>query len=599
MENATKLNLILKKLTNRFIGSILLFQSFLIILAIVIAVIFVHFKIEKYVMADAQEKMLSTINLISNNLTKNHLSLDNGCPWMVEDNLSRYTIFDEEGEALCDSFRETKGMKNHSNKKEIIAARRYGTGVDVHFSSTTKFEMLYVAKKIEVKGKIVFIRLATSLVKIQETIFYLDKIILIILLPVLIISILLGAFVGFKTNKPLNSVLEKIFNIKTQLSPQTYGENWPSSVQTDPWPILEKMLNDTGKDVGELLNKYKAENIKLNTLMNNIPDAIVYTNVNGKILFCNNAFADFFLHGESFIEVLNIKDIIRDKTFNEYADRCLSLGEQQNLNEFKVADFDHEESSYFKTTFIPLKFDEKSSVSNLLIIFHDLTEIKLAANMREDFVSNVSHEVKTPLASLKGYMQLGLQSATENNLVELLNKMNSELNRTTELFNDLLNLSELEATSEFEMLELSPEMLTENAISELKRLYQHKNIKVDSEYAVEKIVGNERMLEQMIINLVKNAFMYTPDNGTITISWKLVNGLIEFLVSDSGIGISSEHLNRIFERFYRVDSSRSKELGGTGLGLSIVKHVVLKHHGKLSVESKLGSGTTFKVQFKH
>ncbi|MFN8370953.1 MAG: PAS domain-containing protein [Bacteriovoracaceae bacterium] len=374
MDRSSKLSLILKKLTNRFIASILLIQSFLIIFAIIVAVVFVHYKIEKYVMLDAEEKMLSSINLIGNNLINNHLSLDNECPWMFQDSLSRYTIMNEDGTAVCDSWREPSGMKNHSNKKEVIAARRYGIGTDVHMSNTTKFEMLYVAKKVEINRKIYFIRLATSLVKIKETIVYLDKIMLIILLPILIISILLGAFVGFKTNKPLNSVLEKIFNIKILLSPQTQGENWPSSVQNDPWPLLEKMVNDTGKDVGELLSKYTAENIKLNTLMNNIPDAIVYTNVNGKILFCNNAFSEFFLKGESFIDVINIKDIIRDKTFNEYAERCLTLGEQQILNEFKVSDFDNEESNFFKITFIPLKFEEKSHISNLLIIFHDLTQ---------------------------------------------------------------------------------------------------------------------------------------------------------------------------------------------------------------------------------
>jgi two-component system phosphate regulon sensor histidine kinase PhoR len=255
--------------------------------------------------------------------------------------------------------------------------------------------------------------------------------------------------------------------------------------------------------------------------------------------------------------------------------------------------------SYFDIKVNPL-FTQKQDVFGAVGVFHDVTERKLAEQMREDFVANVSHEIRTPLTAIKGFAQIIRDTPPEQqeSVKPFLSKLETNADRLTNLFNDILDLSVIESKHKVNKETISPEDLTEAVLINVRQSYPKKGITSQLSSNISQIWGNPVFIEQVVTNLVENAFKYTPKNGSVSVEWyKSDSGKWDILkVSDNGIGIPKAHHERLFERFYRVDSGRSREAGGTGLGLAIVKHIVNIHNGRISLESKEGEGTSFIVR---
>ncbi len=228
----------------------------------------------------------------------------------------------------------------------------------------------------------------------------------------------------------------------------------------------------------------------------------------------------------------------------------------------------------------------------------EMAERELGERLKVDLIANISHEVRTPLTALKGYVQIlrSRKNSLPPDMAEYLNKIETNTERLAVLFRDILDLSVLENNLELFFEILSIEELTDKIVTSVQQNHQNKNITVTSEIGVKEFEGDAKSIEQLLNNLVDNAHKYTPAEGRIHICWRKLDRHVLLTVADTGIGIKEEHLGRIFERFYRVDVSRSREQGGTGLGLAIVKHVVLRHNGEVWVESKPGQGTTFFVK---
>jgi len=230
-------------------------------------------------------------------------------------------------------------------------------------------------------------------------------------------------------------------------------------------------------------------------------------------------------------------------------------------------------------------------------IFHDVSQEQLIQQMREDFVANVSHEVRTPLTALKGYSQiLSELSPTETSaLTEYTNKIERNVDRLTALFQDILSLSVLESRQTITKENLNSSDIVLSVLSNIKINYADKNFVFIIDNNISTIHGDCILIEQILTNLLDNACKYSPENSQIMVKlFKLNNNSIIHII-DQGPGIPESSLTRVFERFYRVDESRSRAIGGTGLGLAIVKHAVQKHHGKVSVWNNDQQGTTFEV----
>jgi two-component system phosphate regulon sensor histidine kinase PhoR len=243
-----------------------------------------------------------------------------------------------------------------------------------------------------------------------------------------------------------------------------------------------------------------------------------------------------------------------------------------------------------------------SQPSGAVLVFHDVTELRRLERMRQDFVANVSHELKTPLASIKAYTETLLDWALHDEEVNVrfLNRIEEQADRLNQLILDLLSLARLESGHEvFHHGPLALSAVVETCIETHRGRAEAKELSLDLDLGpvddATLVVADEEAVHQILDNLIDNAIKYTPEKGWVRVACKIIDQAIELTVADSGIGIPRDDLPRVFERFYRVDKARSREMGGTGLGLSIVKHLIQSIGGEVSVDSRLGEGTKFTV----
>ncbi|MBP5296171.1 MAG: PAS domain-containing protein, partial [Bacteriovoracaceae bacterium] len=342
------------------------------------------------------------------------------------------------------------------------------------------------------------------------------------------------------------------------------------------------------------------ENKKINTLIDNISDAILAVGPEHKFLFANHHFRKYFIPANvsaSDLATYRLWDLAPQlgeiKALFEQALRDKTKTEKNNMHfSFNGQKF------IVDTTITPLK-DADDRISGALGVFHDVTQHRLNEQFREAFVSNVSHEVRTPLTALKGYVQiLKDTSYAQAELVKnSLLKIESNAARLIALFNDVLSLSMIESRQSIAKEEFSAPEFFASILPNLQQVYPHKEITVTEEINCPTLYGNPALLEQVVTNLLDNAYKYSPAKTTISITAQELKdqGVAEIKIADQGMGIAAEHLPRLFERFYRANASRSREIPGTGLGLAIVKHIIQKHDGKISVTSTLGQGTCFTI----
>lgn len=260
-------------------------------------------------------------------------------------------------------------------------------------------------------------------------------------------------------------------------------------------------------------------------------------------------------------------------------------------------------SRSFQVDALPLTLPDEPNLSKdspgCVVVLHDITAIKRTEKMRRDFVANVSHELRTPLSAIKGYAETLLDGALEDETVsrEFVEVIHRHSMRLSRLVGDLLDLSKLEApdfTPELKPISLKPIAERVRSLAAADAEAKRISFTIQLPETLPRILGNIGNVEQVLTNLVDNAIKYTPDSGKISLSaFECEDGMVQIDISDTGMGIEAKHIPRLFERFYRVDKARSRELGGTGLGLSIVKHIIQYHGGEIWVRSTPNKGSTF------
>jgi two-component system, OmpR family, phosphate regulon sensor histidine kinase PhoR len=293
----------------------------------------------------------------------------------------------------------------------------------------------------------------------------------------------------------------------------------------------------------------------------------------------------------------NYKDVIPFEEVTRLIEETFTFGEnvkKQVVISLKI------ERKHFIIYSAPILNDEKE-MQGVALLFHDITELKNLEDMRKDFVANVSHELKTPMTSIKGFAETLLDGALENKEIseKFLGIILKETDRLQQLLQDLLELSKLEREDiQLVFSNVPLKDIAEESILMLKSKAEEKEIVISSTIDGNTIaVVDQARVKQVFLNLLNNAIAYTPEGGKISISLKENEKNITFKIQDTGIGIAKSQIPRIFERFYRIDKARSRQSGGTGLGLAIVKHIVEAHHGKIKVVTEEGKGTTFIISF--
>ncbi|MBF0299586.1 MAG: hypothetical protein HQK51_12750, partial [Oligoflexia bacterium] len=628
----------------------------ILLLILLIIGITAHFKLKNYVLQDTKSRLSESLLLAKNIIENKKLNPLLICKLQLGEFKTRYTLLSYDGHVLCDSARSDisyiNPIENHNDRPEIINAKNNKESFNIHYSKTLSMEMLYRAVLIKDLQHIsnfdlLIIRMAIPFSEIESTIHRLDKEIFSILLPALFFITLFSIWMSIRPFYSLRSVIQKIYQINQSIfntvSNTTFqffelnrNINHTTSVPQKKrrWPIIEKILEEAQHNIEKTLDELHLENSKLNAIMESTQAGIVAVNKKGFIWFSNKKFQDLFVKIEDRGTLINfssylyhlplhINHVFDDLNIKYLFEKSLEH-ENENVEENSILQSHNiqlqtinESKEFFDITVNHLR-DSKGVLLGSVGVFYNVTERKRLEQMKLDFVSNISHEVRTPLSAIQGYIQLIKSDLNcnanfaENNLQSSeqfnghLEKVDKNIKRLLNLFDDLLKLSTIETKQDLKKENISNDELNElceSVIATLTPIYESKNTSINFEISENGLFCDINLLEHVIINLIDNAFKYTQNNGTINVKIydsdkdSYFNNHTILEVSDNGIGISIENQNRIFERFYRVDTSHSREMGGTGLGLSIVKHIIQKHSGHIELISDLNRGSTFKIYF--
>lgn len=331
---------------------------------------------------------------------------------------------------------------------------------------------------------------------------------------------------------------------------------------------------------------------KLEGVLSSMAEGVLVVDKSGKIALINPSLRRTFLINTP-PERKRPIEVVRNIAVQEMVDRALK-GKEALVSQ-EIALYLPEEKT-FRVNAVPVARND--AVEDAILVFHDITELRRLERIRQDFVANVSHELRTPLASIKGYAETLREGALVDkaNAKDFIDIIYHDSDRLGRLINDLLDLSKIES-GQLNMVFVPMDVLevARRAVAIVSGQAKKKSIAVtlDMPQELPEVLGDESRLSQVLLNLLDNAIKYTPEGGSIKIAAHSEDDSVRVDVTDAGIGIPENDLPRIFERFYRVDKGRSRELGGTGLGLSIVRHIVQAHSGRVWVKSEPGRGSTF------
>ncbi|HET9366812.1 MAG TPA: ATP-binding protein [Candidatus Udaeobacter sp.] len=391
-----------------------------------------------------------------------------------------------------------------------------------------------------------------------------------------------------------------------------------------PWPQIEQLVSQIargegpstflingGKDphrVGLALENIFARQQELElqiagresgtqTILGAMEDGLLVVDARSRVTLMNPTFQKLFELRDPAVGV-PLVEAVRHATLDQLVAETLLTGEAMR-SELSLADSRTHSERHVEVSAVPIK-NADDEVTGTVVLFHDITELKQLDQIRRDFVANVSHELRTPLSILRGYIEVLFDEpqTSREELTRILSIMERNSKRLQRLVDDLLSLAQLESShAELEVSVVRMDELFNNLIRDWKEKLTGKNLKVIVDLPLETLVlrADGTRLEEALHNLLDNAVKFSTENGRILLRGARCGSNVVLSVADNGIGISREHLPRIFERFYRADKARSRELGGTGLGLAIVKHIAQLHGGRVEAESELGRGTTIRV----
>ncbi|WP_098748403.1 ATP-binding protein [Paenibacillus sp. EZ-K15] len=512
---------------------------------------------------------------------------------------SRVTFILKDGKVIGDSESDPLTMDNHAYREEMLQAVKEGRGSTIRRSDTLEQDMLYVALPVKAGENFDgFVRLSVSLKAVDQGVRQGWTVMGIGLL----VLFLIAALVSYRVAKGLTSPLEKITRVARRISSLEYDARVKIH-RKDEIGQLAQAINGMADSLQTQLRTIRDNEDLLQSVLNNMTGGIVMVNGAGQIILVNRAAE----------RMLGINaEVITGKSYRELKQHYELTKLMEEGLESKEG-FHEERNIYYPVESIirldgvaMMQEEEQESYRGMLFLLQDVSDIRRLERMRSEFVANVSHELKTPLAAVKGFAEtlLGGGVTDEKTSRSFLQIIYDESERLNRLIGDILELSKIE--SKRIQMDYSPIHLSAffDTISEMMRtVAEKKRISLELDIPEELFMeGDEDKLRQIFMNLLSNSISYTQEGGRVklTAREKHSNGnaedIVEFIVKDSGIGIPKKDLPRIFERFYRVDKARSRGSGGTGLGLSIVKHLVDLHHGTIKVESELGIGSSFIIE---
>jgi two-component system phosphate regulon sensor histidine kinase PhoR len=498
----------------------------------------------------------------------------------------RVTLIGLDGTVIGDSdldAEEIAGVENHLYRPEVQEALLTGTGESMRFSTTVQKNMLYIAKKMN-KG---VVRLSIPLSEIEFISSRLKRTLSISIFMAFLFAMIASFLTSVLISNPLKSMSE--------LAKKIAAGNFSEKVlinSNDEIGDLAKSFNDMSEQIRSRIDEIITGKSRFEAVLLNMFDGVMVVDSKGIILLMNPSLMSALMvsdnpAGKKPVEVLRNVDV------QEMTDSVLKLSEGVESREITLL-LDGEKTFFVHGT--PVL--RAGSTEGAVLVFHDITELRRLENIRKDFVANVSHELRTPVANIQGYAETLLEGALDEkkHAEEFIRIIHSGADRLAKLIEDLLSLSGIESGKVIAKPKpCSIHPIIKKVVSGLERQAKEKgiNIEVSIPDDVPQIMADEMRISQVLLNLIDNAIKYSDKDSNVNIAVFNEAECVKVSVNDNGIGIPEKDLPRIFERFYRVDKARSRELGGTGLGLSIVKHIIQEHGGDVSVESTIGKGSRF------
>ena len=503
---------------------------------------------------------------------------------------TRVTVVLPDGRVVGDSEEAPANMDNHRDRNEIREAYRGKIGMSIRHSDTISQNMMYVALPLYTDQQLTgVLRMSLAVTAIDDRI---GTIRWRIASGGLLVA-LLASGVSWLVSRRITQPLEKMRSGARQFADGDLFHRLPLS-DIREFSGLAETMNQMAEQLQQRIDEINSQRSKTQAVLSSMREGVIATDLEQRVININPTAAKMFGIPMASAYGRSILEIVRNHAFQELMDRSLSSGE--SLESDIV--YHQKGEQIFNVHCTPL-LDAVQKRMGGLVVISDVTQLRRLENMRRDFAASVSHEIKTPLTAIKGFVETlctgDLDDREETR--RFLTIIDKHVNRLATIIDDLMQLSRIESDHEVQQIGLECcriEDVLNTAIGLCKKKARKRG-SMSSSPAKPDLSGrfDATLLEQAAVNLLDNAIKYSPEKSVIQIEALTVDDEIQIRFTDQGMGIAKKHLPRLFERFYRVDKARSRKLGGTGLGLAIVKHIAQAHGGSVTVESELGKGSTF------
>ena len=517
---------------------------------------------------------------------------------------TRLTVISPDGVVLADSEKDPAGMENHSNREEVRTATNGQVGKAIRFSGAVGQDMLYVAVPLPAGAPKVIVRAATSLRAFEAALAGSSHKITLVAVALAAAAVLLSFMVSRRIATPLEELRRGV----DRLSRGESFSKLPLPKTAEP-AVLAAAINRMAEELQLRFNDVARRHNELQAVLRSMSGGVLAVDLEERIVFTNDAAERMFGRKNQEIKGRFVQEVIRHVGLCDFL-RLAAQSEESLETDVALHGLSLQgkalgdaEERYYQVRSAPL-IDAAGKRDGVLAVLNDVTTLYRLEQVRRDFVANASHELKTPITAIRGFAETlhdddAIEPEQRRHFLDIILRQTGRLQT---LIEDLLMLSRLENSSSAAAVPLAAAPILPvlfAAIQTCEHQAASKNIAVslvcDEELQAE---HNPELLERAVVNLVDNAIKYSSEGATVTVAASQDNGVVRVAIMDQGPGIPKEHRERIFERFYRVDKARSRQLGGTGLGLAIVKHIMLLHRGQLTLESGPGVGSVFTLALR-
>lgn len=578
--------------TRLYLPYIILIPAILLVFGIVLS-----FSFKSFYLDQTANELSRVASIIKDEIThKNIDSLQYNSTFSNYENLTgiRITLVKFDGKVIADSKANSTSMDNHGDREEIKEAKTGTRGISVRKSPTLDVEFMYVALPIfDEQGKIPLVIRVSATIEHLNAEFRTINYKIIVFLIFLYLAILIS---GYVFSKNIVKPLEKIETGAEKFAKGDFSEKIYST-DIKEYSILSEYLNKMAEQINENMEIILQQNSLRNSILESMKEGVVAVDDDMKIIFINSEASKILDIENDSAKGKVVQEVIRIYEIHKFIEEVLRSNKplEKNIVLQKEKDIN------LQLTGAILESSDGKPMGVIMVI-NDITNIFTLDTMKKDFVANVSHELKTPITSIKGFLETLLSGAIDDkdNALKFLNIISKNTERLNNIIDDLLLLSKVEQIKDARYLKFEDKNVSEiirTAIENLNHKAEIKGIGLNLVFDDDLIFPlNSNLIEQAIINLIDNAIKYSANNTEITVSAGIIENTLNISVADNGIGIPKEDIPRLFERFYRVDKARTREEGGTGLGLSIVKHICFVHNGTVEVESEINKGSRFLIK---